>query len=305
MTPEDKFFFDLHGFIHLKGVLSSEEVMAFNHAIDAHRSQIKERLDPDLRNTRAGTPLAGNSSAGRRDLGGMLGWPQPHCQPFREILAHPRLLPYFTDLCGPGYRLDHLPLVISQLKDSEGFHLHGGPLTGNGGFNPMLQYRCVNGDMWNSLLAVSVQLSDHPANAGGFCVVRGSHKINYPVPEAFAHGTLAPEHLYQPATAAGDVILFSEATVHGAMPWKADHERRIVLYRFAAAGCAYGRSYSPQWPAEMLDGLTPLQRAVLEPPYAVRLERPVLKEGDAEPNIGGRSDKKKEFDREVFGTQFF
>ena len=39
------------------------------------------------------------------------------------------LLPYLVELCGPGYRMDHLPLVITSQKGSEGFHLHGGPLT--------------------------------------------------------------------------------------------------------------------------------------------------------------------------------
>merc|ERR1740138_1306291 len=99
--------------------------------------------------------------------------------------------------------------------------------------------------------------------------------MNFPMPETFMHGEGedAQEHFYQPVTKAGDVVFFSEATVHGALPWRADHERRVVLYRFAPATVAYGRSYSPTWPAEMLQGLTSLQRAVLEPPYADRLDR--------------------------------
>jgi hypothetical protein len=51
------------------------------------------------------------------------------------------------------------------------------------------------------------------------------------------------EHLYQPTTKAGDVVLWSEATVHGATPWRAPHERRIALYRFAPANMGYGRGY--------------------------------------------------------------
>merc|ERR1712048_1108351 len=170
--------------------------------------------------------------------------------------------------------------------------------------NPTLQYRCVGGDLFNSLLAMSVQLSDHNEGDGGFCVVRGSHKSNFPVPKSFIDGggDLGKEHLYQPVTKAGDVVFFSEATVHGAFRWNADPERRVVLYRFAPATCAYGRSYSPQWPAAMLEGLTPKQRAVLEPPYALRLDRPILRPGAETPIIEERSAKKKRFDRDVFGT---
>ena len=91
-----------HRFIHLKGVLSAEEVTAANKAIDAHREHARERKGV-LRNTRLRTPLAGDGKSGRMDLGGMLGWPDPHCKPFRDILSHPMLLPVLTVLCGPGY----------------------------------------------------------------------------------------------------------------------------------------------------------------------------------------------------------
>jgi hypothetical protein len=39
---------------------------------------------------------------------------------FRAVLTHPKLVPYYTALCGEGYRMDHQPLVIAQGADSEG-----------------------------------------------------------------------------------------------------------------------------------------------------------------------------------------
>merc|ERR1719265_58323 len=201
--------------------------------------------------------------------------------------------------------MDHMPLVLLQNKGSEGFALHGGPLTEAGRFNPMLQYRCVGGELFNSLLAVSVQLSDHGPGDGGFCVVRGSHKSNFPLPRGFADGggELDGDHLHQPATRAGDVVLFSEATVHGAMPWTAEHQRRVALYRFAPATMSYSRAYTPQCPPDILDGCTPAQLAVLEPPYAGRLDRPILSRGgDEAPDCGApRPEVKKDFDLRVFG----
>jgi len=306
MTPAERFFFDLNGFLVVRGVLTQEEVAAANAAVDAHSGDIRERLDQDLRNTKPNSALEGDALKGRRDLGGMLGWDPPHREPFRNLLAHPRLVPYLTDLCGAGYRLDHLPLLISQQRGSEGFKLHGGPLTSSGDFNPMLQYRCVNGKFYNSLLAMSVQLSDHNDGDGGFCVVRGSHKMNFTPPDAFVHGDDFREHLHQPVSRSGDVIFFSEATVHGALPWTAEHERRVALYRFAPCAAAYGRSYSPSWPTAMLDGMTARQLAVMEPPYAERLDRPLISADPEEaPKLCSRSAAKKQFDREVFGTEYF
>ena len=49
-------------------------------------------------------------------------------------------------------------------------------------FNPELQYRCVAGRPWNSLVAMAAHLVDAPAGAGGFCVVKGSHKLNFALP---------------------------------------------------------------------------------------------------------------------------
>ena len=63
----------------------------------------------------------------------------------------------------------HQPLLVVQDSNSEGFQLHGGPVvnngTPNGAFSPELQYRCVNGQFWTSLLAISVQVRDPPSHA--------------------------------------------------------------------------------------------------------------------------------------------
>jgi len=306
LSDAERFFFDLNGFITVKGLLSPAEVKACNNAIDVHAAEIRSREDETLRNTKEGTPLRGDGTTPRKELGCMLSWPEPHCTPFRHLLAHPRIVPYLNDLCGSGFRMDHLPLLIVQKKGGEGFHLHGGPLHDDGRFNPTLQYRCEKGEFYNSLLAMSVQLVDHNEGDGGFCVARGSHKMNFPMPDAFRHGQDFQEHLYQPTTKAGDVVFFSEATVHGALPWVGEHERRIVIYRFAPSTVAYSRSYAPQWPKQMYEGtLTPAQQAVMQPPYANRLDRPALEPGKEEPVVTSRAQPKKEFDKVVFGNDYF
>ena len=51
MTPEQKYLFDLNGFIIIRGVLSEEEIAAAHAAIDAHTPLFKERAEKALRNT--------------------------------------------------------------------------------------------------------------------------------------------------------------------------------------------------------------------------------------------------------------
>ena len=88
--------------------------------------------------------------------------------------------------------------------------------------------------MHNNLLAASFSLVDHPAGSGGFIAIPGSHKANFPTPPALIDGSGHADLrgvIVQPETKAGDVILFSEGTVHGAAAWNMDYQRRLVLYR--------------------------------------------------------------------------
>lgn len=80
------------------------------------------------------------------------------------------------------------------------------------------------------------------------------------------------EHIRHITCKAGDVVIFSEATTHGTLPWTADHPRRSLLTRYTAGNMSYVKAYdTPEWANER-------QRAVMEPPYHTRLNRPTLDE---------------------------
>ena len=53
----------------------------------------------------------------------------------------------------------------------------------------------------------------------------GSHKINFAPTEEIMNGEdpeFLENHIQQPVCKAGDVVIFSEATIHGCLPWSAD-----------------------------------------------------------------------------------
>lgn len=256
--------------------------------------------------------MRGDGVTGRDDLGGVLGWAD--APPLRAALAHPRLAPYYTALCGVGYRLDHSPFVLRQRPGADGFVLHGGAVGEDGLHDHVLAYSALDGRPRCTLLAASVQLTDTAAGEGGFVVLPGSHKSALPVPPGLraAPGSAAA----QPALRAGDVLLFSEACAHGTRAWAGAAERRVVLYRFAPATCGYGRGYvrarggpggeALAWPEAWRAGLTPGQAAVLEPPYAARLDRPApAGDGVAAAVPQPRAGFKKDFDASVFGETYF
>lgn len=327
MTEDERYLFDLNGYLVVRNVLSPPEIAAANAAIDAHQDEMVERQDGALRNAVQGSAMYG-SGPGRKDLGRVLEWGIEDSKVFRSILAHPRLVPLFHGLLGRGYRMDHLPLVLSQdVSGAEGFQLHGGTVDcTTGDYNPHLAYTCHHSTLRTALLGCNVMLTDHHAGDGGFCVVPGSHKSHFKMPAGMVDGERHAEYIRQPVTQAGDVVLFAEGTVHGALPWTPqDRPRRVCLFRFAPATNAYGRSYFGHhhpsssseeegggkgggglfWPVKMYEGLTEAQRAVLEPPYAYRLDRPNIDPSDGSVEITTRSSRKKQHDRDVFGTRYF
>jgi ectoine hydroxylase-related dioxygenase (phytanoyl-CoA dioxygenase family) len=308
MTDDERYLFDLNGYIVVRNVLTPQQVQQAHDAIDKHAHEFVERNAGELRNSVAGSKMYG-SGPGRKDLGRVMEWGQDS-KVFKQILAHERLLPLFHGILGKGYRMDHSPFVIAQDKGAEGFQLHGGTVDCvSGAYNPHLAYHCHHGMIRSSLLGCSVVLADHNQGDGGFCIVPGSHKSNFKMPEGMVDGEKYAEFIRQPMTKAGDVVLFSEGTVHGALPWQPENrQRRICLYRFSPATNAYGRSYFGHegggWPTAMYDDLTEAQRAVLEPPYANRLDRPNINT-DLSIEITTRNERKKKHDEEVFGTKYF
>lgn len=311
ITEAERYLFDLNGYLVVRGVLTPSEISAANAAIDRHLDQAVERSDTALRNAVKGSSLYG-TGPGRKDLGQVLEWGAQDSRVFQSILAHPRLVPLFHGLLGRGYRMDHLPFVLLQDEGAEGFQLHGGTIDCHtGAYNPHLAYTCHHSTIQTALLGCNVMLTDHNPGDGGFCVVPGSHKSNFAMPPGMVDGTAAySEFVRQPATRAGDVVLFSEGTVHGAQPWTPrDRQRRACLYRFAPATMSYGRSYFSKntmgWPEKVYEGLTEAERAVLEPPFANRLDRPNIRPEDGSIEITTRNERKKQHDREVFGTDYF
>lgn len=135
------------------------------------------------------------------------------------------------------------------------------------------------------------------------------------------------DSIHQPVSKAGDVIFFSEATSHGSLAWKGKHgDRKTVIYRFSPSNYGYSRSYYPKWmhsnhendKIHFYEDLTEAELAVLEPPYNNRLDRPYISgyhlEGSEDGlnksiklnvSIESRAKEKKEFDKQVFKTEFF
>ncbi|MBT3271374.1 hypothetical protein HN371_29820 [Candidatus Poribacteria bacterium] len=268
MTDDDRYLFDLNGYMVIEGLLTPDEVAAANAAIETRIDTMRIRPREQALN---GDSSALEGEHGRGELGGMLHWPEPDCLPFREIMAHPKLVPYLNEILGKGFRMDHQMFLLSMDKGAEGFIFHGssGP-----GFDPNQYYIFKNGRFHNGLTVVAVQLTDVNPGDGGLIVIPGSHKSNFPCPPDMRKYLAHQENVRQIVCKAGDAVIFTEATTHGTLPWTSDTPRRSLLTRYTAGNMAYTPSYEvPEWADER-------ERAVMEKPYHTRLNRPILEDGE-------------------------
>ncbi len=261
VSREEKYFFDLSGYLIVRGVLTQEDVARCNEAIDHCTDEIVQ-FEPG-QFSRGSKALAGDSS--RKQLTGMLGWPAPYRDPFRDLLVHPIVVSRLNTLCGKGFRLDHGPLLIAADQGAEGHFLHGAGEP----FKSATWYKQQNGSIYCRGVTVAWQLADANSGDGGFAIIPGSHKANEPTPDEVRSVEDTMDLVVQPAMKAGDLLFFAETVTHGALPWKAKHERRSLLYKYTsrAAARAVGRHFTPEerhgaW----TNGLTLEQQAVLYGP---------------------------------------
>jgi hypothetical protein len=274
ISEEEKYTFDLQGYLIVRGALGLEEVANANAALEHYREQIKPRADSTARGA------AGFVGESRRlELSGMLAWPEPQRAPFRQMLVHPLAVSRLNAFCGAGFRLDHGPWLLGATKGTEGHRLHGAATP----FKPAIWYHSQNGEIHCRGVTVAWQLGDCADGDGGFCIIPGSHKSREPMPPELVTMEDGMGVVVQPAMQAGDVLFFAETAAHGALPWRADHERRSVLYKYASRAAArdVGRHFEPHNRyGDWVEELTREQRAVLFGPGSSR-DQPLLEsDGD-------------------------
>jgi len=239
MTPEERYRFDIQGYLVRNAVLSAGEVEALNVAVDL-----------------LGAPEPGDEIMSQRYTNHLTS-----ARRFRDLIDHEGVFDILLELCGRNVRLDHSYGIIMR-PGTSGLGLHGGGTP----FDPAQYYTVDGGSIRSGLLAVQWALVDHPAGRGGFMCVPGSHKANFPLPQL-----AAAELAVEVPLRAGDVVVFTEALTHGTSPWRGPRQRRTLLYKYSPGNSAWSHEV---WPTDLVDACTERQRSMLQPP-SVGHHRPV------------------------------
>ena len=256
-SPLDDFMFDLNGYLVIPNAVEPDLLHDLNRAFDHF------------------PPLEygewwGNTQ--RRDYTGETGFELHNCveagEPFEWLIDHPGWISYVRHYCGEeqsyveGLFIDE---CMASIRRSGGHHpVH------SGGYRGALRgrYLYTNGVFRCGQVNVILALNDIGPGDGPTMVIPGSHKSNFPHPNAgdYAAGDRM-DHLEGAVPVycnKGDVLLFVDGLMHGGSSrTNTEGERRVIIYRYGAswARTRYGYEYSQ----ELLDRLPPARRNILQP----------------------------------------
>ncbi len=157
MTDEQRFLFDLQGYLVLPGVLPPDQIARMLAAMDEHGVK-----DP-----------ANDPAQSRFD--GFLDWGPD----FRALIDHDRVVGVLRGIIGETFRLDHIygmAMRADGKRGGEGLH-HEAAMFDYGCFHVAHGTR-----MHNGLVVVSFALTDVLPGSGGLCCIPGTNKSIFPVP---------------------------------------------------------------------------------------------------------------------------
>ncbi len=232
MTPEEKYLFDLRGYLVVRQALSAELVEQLNGAID----HLESLGDPEVE--KLGVPrnyVQEDNVYSQKGIQPESGVGDYSCRalsyggPFEELIDLPTTLPCIEELIGEPCRLDAVAFLSRHGRGAFRFH-HG-----YAELLPYSEYVFQDGGFKCVSVKISYALTEVGVEDGCFAVIPGSHKSTFANP--LVGQVPDPEHpLVEPLPCrAGDAVIFSEDLSHGAVENHSGRVRRTLFYSYAPA----------------------------------------------------------------------
>jgi hypothetical protein len=247
LTPIELYEFDLTGYIIIRNFLSQDRVRTINRIID------------------------------RKISGGLQGkFSYFHLDSiFCDLMADPRAVAICRYLIGDWFRFDHafgIQYGPAPGKGPPTGHegLHAGPFANQGSF----RYSWFDNRPHCGLIVFSYFLEPVRPGDGGLILVPGSHKLNvcltgHDIYRNLLEETIRARWIDNPEMNSGDLLIFTEAVIHGTRRWEPKDRRRRNIHISYAPGYQASRDYD-QIRRYLPLAKTDLQRALLRPPHVLR-----------------------------------
>jgi hypothetical protein len=224
MTEEQKFIFDLKGYLLIPEVLKPSEIAALKVQIETIRTD-PESLPPHERRFPGGTASF--------------------------LIDHPVVMDILHEILGE-VRMESSWFTYRTVGDG-GPPPHGGVRNVNPNFN----YQCRNGKIYSALTRVVFELNEVKAGEGGTLFLPGSHKANFQIPEGHRQTDSPLFETY--SCPPGSIIIFTENLCHSGVAWQNPDRPRIAIFNcYNFVGCQF---HKPSVPEHVIEGLPPEKQA--------------------------------------------
>ena len=217
LSPEEKWFFDHHGYILLKDVVPEADIPRMIELGDRWHEMTLDQLPPPLTSTALINPQASPT------LARWINRVQYADEAFQRLAVNREILRVIIALTHGSPCLVDTALTRNY-RESDQIHLHA---SGR-------DYRVDDGQPYAGFLNAASSLVDVPAGTGFVCLP-GSHKRNFDLPDQISIHDGPPTVVNLPV-AAGDCVVFTEALYHGALAWTEVYPRMTVFNRYIGDG---------------------------------------------------------------------
>ena len=262
VSYREKYFFDLNGFLLLKGALSRQDVADINAGIDG----LLPITPGEWKGYVHGHNFGDDDGLNLQQI--YEGGPA-----FEKLIDHPSWIEKVKFFVGGADTFDynHGPLFIDEnfvniRGPGEAIGLHSGGHEGT----KRTQFRFYNGQFHCGQINILMALTDIKTGDGATMVVPGSHKAHFPHPDAEHHrmrGEVASvdgvEGAIEIQMDAGDVILFVDALCHGSAERINSGIRRIIVFRYGPSWGNFRHGYRVS--DELAARLTPERLQIVRP----------------------------------------
>ena len=216
LTPDEKWFFDHHGFIILRKVVPPEDIERMIVLGNQWHDTPLDELPPPL----TSTSRTGDTSP---TIAHWINHIQYGDAVFQRLVLNLEIMRVIIALTrGAPCLVDCALTKNYKTSDDIGFHAAG------------QDYSVEASGPRAGFLNAGISLVDVPPGTGFVCLL-GSHKRNFDPPENLSIYDGPPTVINVPV-GAGDCVIFTEALYHGGRRWTEDYPRFTIFNRYIDNG---------------------------------------------------------------------